>query len=55
MVGKPEGTRGGNALKVYGSVRIDIPSIGAVKDSEIYFFGRFRQRAGSSVFSPKVR
>ena len=34
MFGNPETTTGGNALKFYASVRIDIRRIGAVKDRE---------------------
>ena len=34
MFGNPETTTGGNALKFYASVRIDIRRIGAVKDGE---------------------
>ena len=34
MFGSPETTTGGNALKFYASVRIDIRRIGAVKDRE---------------------
>ena len=34
MFGSPETTTGGNALKFYASVRIDIRRIGAVKDKE---------------------
>jgi len=34
MFGNPETTTGGNALKFYASVRLDIRRIGAVKDGE---------------------
>jgi recombination protein RecA len=34
MFGSPETTTGGNALKFYASVRLDIRRIGAVKDRE---------------------
>jgi len=34
MFGSPETTSGGNALKFYASVRIDIRRIGAIKDRE---------------------
>ena len=34
MFGNPETTTGGNALKFYASVRIDIRRIGAIKDKE---------------------
>ena len=32
MFGNPETTTGGNALKFYASVRLDIRRIGAIKD-----------------------
>ena len=34
MFGSPETTSGGNALKFYSSVRMDIRRIGAIKDKE---------------------
>src|SRR5205814_9285580 len=34
MFGSPETTSGGNALKFYASVRLDIRRIGAIKDRE---------------------
>ena len=34
MFGNPETTTGGNALKFYASVRLDIRRIGAIKDHE---------------------
>lgn len=34
MFGNPETTTGGNALKFYASVRIDIRRIGQIKDGE---------------------
>ena len=34
MFGNPETTTGGNALKFYASIRMDIRRIGAIKDSE---------------------
>ena len=35
MFGNPETTSGGNALKFYASVRLDIRRIGAIKDREV--------------------
>ena len=35
MFGSPETTTGGNALKFYSSVRLDIRRIGAIKDKDI--------------------
>jgi recombination protein RecA len=34
MFGNPETTTGGNALKFYASVRMDIRRVGALKDGE---------------------
>ena len=34
MFGNPETTTGGNALKFYASVRLDVRRIGAIKDGE---------------------
>ena len=34
MFGSPETTSGGNALKFYSSVRMDIRRIGAIKEKE---------------------
>jgi recombination protein RecA len=34
MFGNPETTTGGNALKFYASVRLDIRRIGQIKDGE---------------------
>jgi recombination protein RecA len=34
MFGSPETTTGGNALKFYASVRLDIRRIGSIKDKE---------------------
>ena len=36
MFGSPETTSGGNALKFYSSVRMDIRRIGAIKDCLLY-------------------
>ena len=35
MFGSPETTSGGNALKFYSSVRMDIRRIGAIKDKDL--------------------
>jgi len=42
MFGNPETTTGGNALKFYSSVRMDIRRIGAIKDSESVIGNRTR-------------
>ena len=38
MFGNPETTSGGNALKFYSSVRLDIRRIGTVKDGDTGFW-----------------
>ncbi len=40
MFGNPETTTGGNALKFYASVRLDIRRIGAIKEGEEYIGSR---------------
>jgi len=40
MFGNPETTTGGNALKFYSSVRLDIRRIGAIKEGEEYIGNR---------------
>jgi recombination protein RecA len=40
MFGNPETTTGGNALKFYASVRLDIRRIGAIKEGEDYIGSR---------------
>src|SRR5918996_1826996 len=42
MFGNPETTTGGNALKFYASVRMDIRRIGAIKDGDNIVGGRSR-------------
>ena len=38
MFGSPETTSGGNALKFYSSVRMDIRRIGAIKDKDCLLY-----------------
>src|SRR5213594_3353680 len=42
MFGNPETTTGGNALKFYASVRMDIRRIGALKEGDVVVGGRTR-------------
>lgn len=44
MFGSPETTSGGNALKFYSSVRMDIRRIGSIKDSQNVIGNRVRVR-----------
>ena len=45
MFGSPETTTGGNALKFYASVRLDIRRIGSIKDREIVVGNQTRVRS----------
>jgi recombination protein RecA len=54
--GNPETTTGGNALKFYSSVRLDIRRIGAVKDSEGEAFGnKTRVKVAKNKLAPPFR
>ena len=53
--GSPETTTGGNALKFYASVRLDIRRIGAVKDSEGISGNRIRARVVKNKVAPPFR
>lgn len=51
MFGNPEITTGGNALKFYASMRIDIRRIGAIKDGENIVGNRTRVKISKSKVS----
>lgn len=56
MFGNPETTTGGNALKFYASVRIDIRRIGAIKkDSDEVVGGRTKVKIVKNKVSPPFR
>ena len=55
MFGNPETTTGGNALKFYASVRIDIRRIGAIKDGESIVGGRTRAKVVKNKVAPPFR
>ncbi len=55
MFGSPETTTGGNALKFYASVRIDVRRIGAVKDGEDLVGNRTRVKVVKNKMSPPFR
>ena len=56
MFGNPETTTGGNALKFYSSVRLDIRRIGAVKDGENIIGNQTRVKVGKNkVASPFLK
>jgi len=55
MFGNPETTTGGNALKFYSSVRMDIRRIGAIKDSESVIGNRTRVKVVKNKVAPPFR
>ncbi|MCT4642591.1 MAG: recombinase RecA [Bacteriovoracaceae bacterium] len=55
MFGNPETTTGGNALKFYSSVRMDIRRIGAIKDSDSVIGNRTRIKVVKNKVAPPFR
>ena len=55
MFGSPETTTGGNALKFYSSVRLDIRRIGAIKDKEDITGNRTRVKVVKNKMAPPFR
>ncbi|MDR1336911.1 MAG: recombinase RecA [Tannerella sp.] len=55
MFGSPETTTGGNALKFYASVRIDIRSIGKLKDGEEVKGNQVRVKVVKNKVAPPFR
>lgn len=55
MFGNPETTTGGNALKFYSSVRLDIRRIGAVKDGDEIVGNETRVKVVKNKVSPPFR
>ncbi|MDT4812736.1 Protein RecA [compost metagenome] len=55
MFGSPETTTGGNALKFYASVRLDIRRIGSVKDGEEVVGSETRVKVVKNKVSPPFR
>jgi recombination protein RecA len=55
MFGNPETTTGGNALKFYASVRMDIRRIGALKDAETIVGGRTRVKVVKNKMAPPFK
>jgi recombination protein RecA len=55
MFGNPETTSGGNALKFYASVRIDIRRIGAIKDKEEIIGNSTRVKVVKNKVSPPFK
>lgn len=55
MFGNPETTTGGNALKFYASVRLDIRRIGALKDGEDMMGNHTRVKVVKNKVAPPFR
>ena len=55
MFGNPETTTGGNALKFYSSVRLDIRRIGAIKDGDMVVGNRTRVKVVKNKMAPPFR
>ena len=55
MFGNPETTTGGNALKFYSSVRLDIRRTGAVKDGETVIGSETRVKVVKNKVAPPFR
>jgi recombination protein RecA len=55
MFGNPETTTGGNALKFYASVRLDIRRIGAIKDGQDVVGNRTRVRVVKNKMAPPFK
>ncbi len=55
MFGNPETTTGGNALKYYSSVRLDIRRIGQIKDGENVVGNRTRVKVVKNKVAPPFR
>ena len=55
MFGSPETTTGGNALKFYASVRLDIRRIGQIKDGDAVIGNRTRVKVVKNKVAPPFR
>jgi recombination protein RecA len=55
MFGNPETTTGGNALKFYASVRLDIRRIGAIKEKETVVGNQTRVKVVKNKLAPPFR
>ncbi len=55
MFGSPETTTGGNALKFYASVRLDIRRIGAVKDGDAIIGNETKVKVVKNKLAPPFR
>jgi recombination protein RecA len=55
MFGNPETTTGGNALKFYASVRIDIRRIAAIKDGDVVVGNRTKAKVVKNKVAPPFK
>jgi recombination protein RecA len=55
MFGNPETTTGGNALKFYASVRVDVRRIGQIKDGESVIGNRTRVKVVKNKVAPPFK
>jgi recombination protein RecA len=55
MFGNPETTTGGNALKFYASVRLDIRRVSQIKDGDVATGNRTRVKVVKNKVSPPFR
>lgn len=55
MFGNPETTTGGQALKFYASIRIDMRKIGNITEGEVIIGGRHRAKVVKNKVSPPFR
>lgn len=55
MFGNPETTTGGNALKFYASIRVDIRRIGAIKDGDDILGNRTRVKIVKNKLAPPFK
>ena len=55
MFGKPETTRGGNALKFYSSVRLDIRRVTSIKDGDNVIGSQVRVKVVKNKVAPPFR
>jgi recombination protein RecA len=55
MFGSPETTTGGNALKFYASIRLDIRRIGQLKDGDVVYGNRTKVKVVKNKVAPPFR
>jgi len=55
MFGNPETTTGGNALKFYASLRMDIRRTGALKEGDVVIGGRTRVKVVNNKLAPPFK